>query len=415
MDNASDPALIVLALGVVVSLAMLLKAFLDRVAVPALVGYLLLGFVMRVADDAWGILPLGSTNILTFMQEVGLVTLLFRVGLESDVGRLASQLRRASLASAANVVGAGGLGYVMSRYLLALDLLPSLVVAVAFTATSVGVTVSIWQEAGALRTEGGSLLLDLAELDDVLAILLMGLLFSVLPLLKQGDAGLLDVLGATSAAFALKAAGFAIMGFAFARFMERPLSVFLGRYEQPVDKTLSVAALGFIFAGVAGLLGFSLAIGAFFAGLAFSRDPGAMNIDRSFLPVYELFSPFFFIGIGLDVDPSTLVGALGLGGVLFLGAVAGKLLGVGLPVGWMLGPRSAVLLSASMVPRAEITMIIMQKGREMGAKVVGAELYGAMMLVSVLTCIAAPPAVRSLMRRWPQKGQTSTGSKPDVR
>jgi hypothetical protein len=101
---------------------------------------------------------------------------------------------------------------------------------------------------------------------------------------------------------------------------------------------IMITGIGFIIAATAGLLGFSIAIGAFFAGLIYSRDPQAIKMQTSFTPLYDFFTPFFFIGIGLDIDPNTLPNAFGPASVLLLVAIVGKLIGTWLPavpaVGW---------------------------------------------------------------------------------
>ena len=149
----------------------------------------------------------------------------------------------------------------------------------------------------------------------------------------------------------------------------------------------------------AGALGFSLAIGAFFGGLAFSRDPEAVKLDAYFDPLYDFFTPFFFIGIGMRVDPSSLGAALPLGLFLFLVAVGGKLLGAGGGSLIALRPRGAALLGLSMVPRAEIAMVIAQYGMLLGSWAVSEKLFSAMVIVSLLTCLVAPIGIRAQLRR----------------
>ena len=98
-----------------------------------------------------------------------------------------------------------------------------------------------------------------------------------------------------------------------------------------------------------------------------------------------------------------------MGGILIGVAVLGKLLADGLPVLAMRGIQGAALIGVSMVPRAEISMIIMGKGLAMGGDVVPARVFSAMVMVSAVTCIGAPLVVRSLLRRWPQseKGEAT--------
>jgi Kef-type K+ transport system membrane component KefB len=168
---------------------------------------------------------------------------------------------------------------------------------------------------------------------------------------------------------------------------------------------IMVIGIGFIIAAVAGLMGFSVAIGAFFAGLVFSRDPRAVRMEESFTPLYEFFTPFFFIGIGLSIDPTMLITALGLGFILLIAAVLGKVIGAGGPAFLTLGSTGSLLLGVSMVPRAEIAMVIMERGYKLGDWAVPPEVFGAMAVVSAATCLISPVILRLLLKRWPQHAE----------
>lgn len=165
-----------------------------------------------------------------------------------------------------------------------------------------------------------------------------------------------------------------------------------------------LAGTGFALAAVARLLGLSVAIGAFFAGLAFSRDQESGRYDVTLETLHYLLAPFFFIGIGLSIRPSAAATGAGAGAVLLAVAVEGKLGGTMLPAWPSVGARGAAALGLSMVPRAEITAAVMPRGLELGEWAVTAELFAVMALVVVATSFLAPPAVRALLFRdddWP--------------
>ena len=395
----------VLLVAVVTIVTLLVKAWLHRTVIPPLVGYLLLGMSLRWLDDQGALVSAQSASILRFLGEIGLFTLLFKVGLESNLAGLLAQLRRASLVWLANILGSGLMSYLATYYLFGLGLLPSLVVGVAFTATSVGVTAQMWEDAGALNTPNGNLLLDVAELDDISAVVLMAMLYAVLPELHQGKSeGLFWSTAGTTALFALKLICLAALCIIFSNYGERRLTEYFQRLEKPPEPMLMIAGMALFFAALAGLWGFSLAVGAFLAGLVFSRDPRTLKMETSFLPLHDFFSPFFFISIGLAVDPAVFHHALGLGLGLTAVAIVGKVVSNGLPV-WGLGSLSAgVVVGASMVPRAEIALVIMHRGQQMGPWAVPTHLYTATVVVTFVTCIAAPLATRYLLRSWPQNG-----------
>lgn len=400
MANANDTALTVLILGVVIALSMLLKAFLDRTALPALVGHIGLGLGLSLTHQSWGVPSANGREILLFLGNAGLVALLFRVGLESNLRRLMSEFGRASLVAVAEICIAGIVAYAACRWLLSMSLPQSLIVAAALTATSVGVAVSVWQGAGVLNTRTGALLVDVAELDDIAGIVVLGLVLALAPELHSGQVrlqALETVIGLSLAKLVL----FVALCFAFARYLERPLLAFLRRWEVPADLILSIVSLGFILAALASLLGFSLAIGAFFAGLMFSRDPKALRLDRVYTPIHELLSPFFFISIGMRMELSALSAAGAATLVLLGAAVLGKLVGNGMPVWLMTGGQAGLLVGVSMVPRAEITLIIMEMGQGLGDWAVTDSIFAAVVLTSVLSCVLGALAVKALLAKIP--------------
>ncbi|MGF1478531.1 MAG: cation:proton antiporter [Cyanophyceae cyanobacterium] len=395
--------LLVLLVGITIIFALLIKAGLERVGVPALVGYLLFGFGMRLADGEGWFLSSPVLEVYRFLAELGIIALLFRVGLESNLAGLLRQLPRASVILLGDVLGSGLLGFGAAYWLLNLNLITSLLIAIALVATSVGISVSVWQEEKALHSPNGELLLDIAEMDDIAAIALMSLLFAIIPSL--GSQAFLPVLAEVVGPFLLKVLLFGTLCFVFFRYLERPMTRFFERIEPPPDPMLMVAGTGIVIAALAGFLGFSVAVGAFFAGLAFSRDPEAVKLDASFGTLYDFLVPFFFIHVGLQIDPLLLGTAWGLGSILLAIAIAGKIIGIGSLALVTAGYSSAVLLSVSMLPRAEITLVILQRGQQLGWAV-PPSVFAALVLVSAATCLLSPLLLRPLLQRWHQLPET---------
>lgn len=403
MPTEQSLLLLILLVGLILIAAILIRSGLERFGFPAIIGYIGLGVLLRSADQSWQLFSVGDREVWAFLADLGIICLLFRVGLESDFAKLVNQLRRASIIWFSNIVVSAVFGFFTARWLLQLDLIPSLFVATAMTATSVSISVAVWQEAKALNSKNGELMLDVAEMDDVSAIAMMALLFALVPVLQNNpEAGWLPVLGKASAIFAFKTVLFGAFCFLFSRYVEKYLTSFFQRIDSASDPTITVAAVGFIIAAIAGFLGFSVAIGAFFAGLAYSYDPRASQIDASFATIYNLFVPFFFLGIGFSLDLEVLAIALGWGIILLIAAVLGKVVGVAVPVLILDTRTSALLLGISMVPRAEIMMIIMQRGLNLGEWAVSSQLFSAMVLVSATTTVVAPLILRRLLALQPQ-------------
>ena len=301
-------ALLVLLFGGLVVLALLAKAGCGYLKLPPLVAYIVLGLALRYGDEQFDMLAANGREILGFLASLGVIALLFRVGLESDLPGLVKQLRNALPIWTGNVTVAGLAGYLAARYLLGFDPLVSLVIATAMTATSVGIPARIWQRADQLDTDNGQRFLDVAELDDLSGVVLMGILFAILPVVQQGGAPgeVALAAGRKAGVFLAKLIAFAAACVAFSHFVEARFTRFVRKIETGPDPMLVVVGTGVLVAALAGVLGFSVAIGAFFAGLVFSRDPESVKVDASFTPLYDLFTPFFFIGVGLAIDPAHL-------------------------------------------------------------------------------------------------------------
>lgn len=401
-ETAEVLAVAILLVGVAVTLSILIKSRLESFGIPALIGYLVLGFLLRLLDGQWPILSPQGREIFEFLAEIGIICLLFRVGLESDLTGLLKQLSKASRIWMGDVLFNAALGFATAYWILNLAFIPSLFIAIALTATSVGVSISIWQEQKAIHSSNGELLLDAAEMDDISGIILMALLFSLAPELRSTEttASLLPSALSTTGLFFFKATIFGAFCFCFSRYLEQKLTHWFYKIESPPDPMLQVVGIGFIIAALAGLLGFSVAIGAFFAGLVFSRDPDAVKLDASFDAVYELFTPFFFIGIGLKIVPNALITGLGIGIVLLIAAILGKLIGAGIPALLTTNFQGATLIGVSMIPRAEISTIVMQKGLSLGDWAVPAQAFAGMVVVSAATSLITPIVLRSLLKRW---------------
>ncbi len=394
--------LLVLLMGVAITLAMLAKALLEKVGIPALVGYLTLGFVLKLVDTQWHLLSEEGEEIFEFLAEIGIISLLFRVGLESDLLELLSQLPKACSIFIGNVLFSGALGFVTSYFLLNIPLTPSLFVAIALTATSVGVSVGVWHQENAIQSQNGKILLDVAELDDIFSVVLMAMLFAAASSIHNGNQiSLITLIAQTSGIFFLKAILFAAFCIFFSHYLEKQLTRFFNQIEKPPDPMLEIVGVGFIIAAIAELLGFSVAIGAFFAGLLFSRDPEAVKIDASFGALYELFTPFFFIGIGLKIDPSAFNAGLKLGSILLMAAILGKLFGAGIPALFSTGFTGATLIGISMIPRAEICMIVMQRGLQLGDWAVPPNIFSAMVFVCIATSMIVPIYLHFSFKRLP--------------
>ncbi len=403
MDKGVDIHTVwILLVGLSVIASGLIDAGFKRLKVPPLVGYLLLGMLLSLIDSHWSILTSPTRNTFDFLADIGVIALLFQVGLQSHPAALAHKLPQALKVWVGDVSGSAMFGFLTSHYLLGLDLVPSMIIATALTATSVGVSVAAWQDTQSMGSDTGQLLLDVAELDDISAVALMALLFVLVPTLHLGNGHLLSGLTVTGTVFIAKFALFILLCYLFSSYLEPRITGITARMEPAPQLMLTVIGVGFVIAAFANWLGFSLAIGALFAGLVFSRDPQAIKTEESFKDFYAFATPFFFINIGLHVKPDEVGAGAGLGLVLLVAAMLGKFIGAGTPTLITSGAVGATLIGVSMIPRAEIAMIVVHKAQQLGNWAMPDQIYAAMVFVSMATCIGGPLVLYRLLQRWPQ-------------
>lgn len=394
-------AILVLLIGSAIAISTGIRRLFAQIHLPPMVGYIVFGLVVVTIDSYRSFLPGQTSGVVGFLSHLGIITLLFQVGVDSKIKELLNQFGQASVIGLVSIASAGVLAFAAGFWILHLSLFTSLLVGAAMVATSVGVTASIWEDAGAINSKHGQLLLDVAEFDDMAGVVLMALLFALVPTVTQetGHSLLAPVLKTALRFIAalLLYGGACVL---FAHYAEPRVTRFLRYCEEPPEETLTVIAIGIIIAACAGLLGFSVAIGAFFAGLIFSRDPESIKSRTAFTVVYHLFTPFFFIGIGLRMRPDTfgpaLVPALVLIGVAF----AGKFLGTAISARFWRSWQTSTLLGLSMVPRAEIAMIISERALALEEEALPNHIFSAIILTCLATCLVPPVILNRLLLRW---------------
>jgi Kef-type K+ transport system membrane component KefB len=226
--------LIVLPLGTTIVLSLLVKSGLESIGLPSLLGYVTLGLIIRLADSQGGFLSLEAQKAYKLLSDIGIICLLFEVGLKINLAGLLRQLRHASIVWISNILFSGVLGFAASYFLLNIAWIPSLFISVALTATSVGVSVALWREANSLTSPEGELAVDVAELDDLSGIILMATLFTAAPIFGLSrETSALPLLAQTSGILLSKLIIFAALCLLFSHYTEHPITLFFQKIEPP--------------------------------------------------------------------------------------------------------------------------------------------------------------------------------------
>ena len=327
---------------------------------------------------------------LESVAELGVIVLLFVVGLETRLSDLIRVGPRATVAAALGVVVPFGLGYGFMHLVMDEPNIGSVFVATAMVATSVGITARVLQELNVLGSLEARIILGAAVIDDVLGLLLLTIV--------TGTTGTDAVSAWGFALVVAQALGFIALVVLVGRHVFVRYHANLSRLHLP-DAPL-VVALG-VMMGLAGLASFfqlAAIIGAFLAGMVFAEFPERGALNERMRPIYHFLVPFFFVLIGTQVDLGVFkegeLVALATGVTLL--AIAGKLIGGGI-AGWGMKVRSALIVAVGMVPRGEVGLIV--AGIALSSGAVDTRLFSAVVIMSVATTLVVPPLLHVLYTR----------------
>ena len=387
MHHASD---ILFTLFIVFVAAQVGGELAQRLKLPGVVGEIAAGCVVGPSLLGW-IAPeqIAIGTPLDVLAEIGVVLLLFSVGLETRLEDLKKVGTTALLVGLLGVLVPFALGSLWAHG-SGFDWSKSLFVAAAFVATSAGITARVLQELGALQRTESKVILGAAVIDDILAMLLLGVVTSL-----QGGQGfdlahLLIVLGS--------AIGFiAVIGWGGSRMM-RWNSSWLETPLSPHSPLMIVLALCLGLAYVSTLFGLAAIIGAFLAGMIASETRQQHTLEQQTQPLLALLTPFFFVITGSKIDLHQLASADALATLLLVTVIAivSKLLG-GFLGALSLGKRSATIVGFGMVPRGEVGVVIASLGLTAG--VFSDHIYAIIVAMSLLTAMVTPPVLAWLLKR----------------
>ncbi|QAU22706.1 cation:proton antiporter [Dyella sp. M7H15-1] len=361
----------------------------QRLKLPGVVGEIAAGCVIGPSLLGW-ITPdqIAAGTPLDVLSEIGVVLLLFSVGLETRLEDLKKVGKSAFLVGVLGVLlpfTMGGFWAHASGY----EWGKSLFVAAAFVATSAGITARVLQELGVLQRMESKVILGAAVIDDILAMLLLGVVVSLQSGQGFNPIHLVMVLAG--------AMGFiAVIGWGGTRVM-RWNSTWLDKPRNVYSPLLIVLALCLGLAYVSTLFGLAAIIGAFLAGMIASETRQQHTLEQQIQPLLALLTPFFFVLTGSKIDLQQLanVDALIALGVVTLIAIVSKLLG-GFLGSLSLGKMSAAIVGFGMVPRGEVGVVIASLG--LAAGVFNDQMYAIIVAMSLLTAMVTPPILAWLLR-----------------
>lgn len=403
-----------------------LSSLIEKWGQPAVLGELMMGVVLGnliLVNIAW-FEPVKHDQVIKFLAELGVVILLFQIGLESKIQEMQKVGVRAFWVAIVGVVVPFGLGtYIVGPWLMpGLDPNAYLFLGAALTATSVGITGRVFRDLGKLQTREAQIVLGAAVIDDVMGLIILAVVSAIVTTgaVSINDIGLIT----------LKAILFLIGAIFIGRLLAPQIGRFFSLINTGIGMKFSIAiSFCLIFAYLAHLVGLAPIVGAFAAGLMlepvyFQRfecpiindeienavkktDDGtkykvsqilarnnAHHLDELVAPLGHFLVPLFFIMIGMEVDlktlsdPNVVIVALVITVVAFLGKIV---------AGIVAGDVNKWIVGWGMAPRGEVGLIFAMIGKQLG--VVSESVFSVIIIMVILTTLLTPPILNYLLRK----------------
>lgn len=377
--------------------------------VPSVIGELVAGIV--IGPSVLGLVEI--SNPVHLLAQIGIILLLFEVGIETDIGHLSAAGIKALIVAIGGIILPFALGFMLSYYFFEFTLLASFFIASTLTATSIGITLRVLRDLKKQSSHEAQIIIGAAVIDDIIGIVLLALLyeFSVSGEVNLWNAG--------------KVLAFIVLFFLISPVLAKGVSQIIRKWDEKSDipglLPSTIVSLILLFAWTAHSLGAPELLGGFAAGLALSRQfffPFATflheskefshRVEEQMKPIVHLFTPIFFVAIGLSLDlrtvnwESTFIWELS--GSLILVAIVGKLFSAF----FLKGERRIMqlIIGTAMIPRGEVGLIFANVA--LNAGVLKDDVYAAIILVIAITTLVAPFSLRWLYSHSEKQDQIPT-------
>lgn len=399
-----DIHIIFLYLALILFLARLTGDVFARLGLPSVIGEIFVGVLLGQS-----VLGLISVNeVLRLLAELGIILLLFHIGLEADLTQLRKVGWSAILVALIGAILPFVLGFLLSYYLFKFSLVTSLFIGGTLTATSIGITVRVLEDIGKIQERFSQIVLGAAVLDDIFGVVVLSILY------EFAKTQTVDV--NATLIFMLYITTF----FIFAPFVGKLFAFFISYTSRKLN-TLdfvppTVIAMVLLFAYVAHEIGSPEILGAFTAGIAFSRRfviPFAITlqptkaivkqIEKTIEPMLWIFTPIFFVYVGLQlnlkvIDFTSLYFwkvSLGITIVAFIGKILSGFIIRG-------SLKEKLSIGFSMLPRGEVGLIFAEFGRI--SKAFDELIYASIIFMVALTTLVSPFVLKFI---WKEEKNTN--------
>jgi Kef-type K+ transport system membrane component KefB len=330
-----------------------------------------------------------QSEVITVLSELGVIILLFEIGLESNLKDLMAVGIQAIVVAIVGVVVPFTAGTVGLMTLFGVGAVPAIFAGAALTATSIGITSKVLSELGKLNSKEGQIILGAAVIDDVLGIIVLAVVAS---LAKDGavDVGKVIYLIISATTFLLGA-------IALGKVFNKSFVAIADNLKTRGELIIPAFIFAFVMAYLAAVIQLEAILGAFAAGLVLEETDKRIELQKQVIPIADILVPIFFVTVGAKTDLGVLNPAIpsnreGLIMAIFLITVAiiGKVI-TGLSVFGQ--PQiNRLAIGVGMIPRGEVGLVFAGVGAASG--VLSKSLGAAIIMMVILTTFLAPPLLR---------------------
>ena len=387
-------------LAIIMILAAVVTLAFFKIRQPLIIGYLFAGMLIGPLSPLWtsflpekvgpntisGVGILSDLSALNLFADIGVILLLFVIGIEFPFAKIRSIGRVAMGAGTLGLFATLGVVF-LAASALGLNFMDSLFISAALSISSTAIIIKILQDAGKIKKESSILVLGVLIVEDVIAVILIASLESI---------GLVGAVSIENVVLVAAVAGGLIIGtFTIGRRLIPPLIDKVAAAENREILLLSVLGVCFGYALLANVVGLSVAIGAFLAGVLIAESKSAEVSKILSSPIKDMFVAIFFVSVGALMDITQLENYIFIAFALIAVATGMKL--GGNIFGNMLfkQPRNKSLRTAFALsaPRGEFSIVIVKVGVDMG--MVSAFLFPLIGLISIITAFISPFIIRA--------------------
>ena len=349
-----------------------------------------------------------QSEVISVLAELGVIILLFEIGLESDLRQLKAVGVQAVVVACVGVVVPFAAGTIGLMAIFDVPAIPAIFAGAALTATSIGITSKVLSELGQLQSKEGQIIVGAAVIDDVLGIIVLAVVAS---LAKTGTVDINNVIY-----LIIGATVFLIGAILLGSFFSKGFTLIVESLKTRGNIVIPAFIFAYLMAFLANAIHLEAILGAFAAGLVLDDTDQRNELDKLIKPVADLLVPIFFISVGARTDLSVLNPAVpehrsGLIVAIFLIAIAiaGKLV-----TGWVVFGQPGInrlAVGVGMIPRGEVGLVFAGIGAASGA--IDKSLQVAIIVMVIATTFLAPPLLRIAFDRATPSNPPSIDSLPD--